>query len=458
MFNVTSLTSAAGAAEYLTQDNYYLESGQASSQYVGKGAEALGLTDKAVTSEELTKLLTGELPDGQQVGRVGEHHPGWDATFSAPKSVSVQALVAGDERILTAHDAAVKIALEHYERHVVTRARVDGKIEKQLTNSLTAATFRHETSRALDPQLHSHALVLNITQGKDGDFRSVGSESLYRLQHELDGIYKIELEARLNQLGYQTTRDEKGQFEISSVPELVRDTFSTRCGQVEEELAKHGLSRSDSTAEQRQQATLKTRADKPTHQNRNALRDMWQQQARQLDWTPQIPVMGQEKQDEISKTNVAERVEHSIKVFTEKDAVVSYFSIYKHINAGEGAAISKDQLHSVMNGMREQGVIEQRELHSYNRHTKTKMTDLAITTQSAKEIEHKMLSTANAMNVPSKPTWIGRVSTRLETLAVNSGYFKGHAISSEKSASRAVDVRIAIDASNGKHWTQEQRT
>lgn len=458
MFNVTSLTSAAGAAEYLTQDNYYLESGQASSQYVGKGAEALGLTDKAVTSEELTKLLTGELPDGQQVGRVGEHHPGWDATFSAPKSVSVQALVAGDERILTAHDAAVKSALEHYERHVVTRARVDGKIEKQLTNSLTAATFRHEASRALDPQLHSHALVLNITQGKDGDFRSVGSESLYRLQHELDGIYKIELEARLNQLGYQTTRDEKGQFEISSVPERVCNAFSTRSGQIEEELVKHGLSRSDSTSEQRQQATLKTRADKPTHQDRNALRDMWQQQVRRLDWTPKIPLMGQEKQDEISKTNVAERVDYSIKVLTEKDAVVSDFSIYKHTNAGEGEAISKDQLDSVMNGMREQGVIEQRELHSYNRHTKTTMTESAITTQAAKEVEHKMLSIANAMNAPSKPTWIGKVSTRLETLAVNSGYFKGHAIASEKSASRAVDVRIAIDASNGKHWTAEQRS
>lgn len=457
MFNVTSLTSAAGTAEYLTQDNYYLESGQASSRYVGKGAEALGLTDKSVTSEALTKLLTGELPDGQQVGRVGEHHPGWDATFSAPKSVSVQALVAGDERILTAHDAAVKTALEHYERHVVTRVRVDGKIEKQLTNSLTAATFRHETSRALDPQLHSHALVLNITQGQDGRFRSVGSESLYRLQHELDGIYKIELEARLNQLGYQTTRDEKGQFEINAVPYQIRDAFSTRSGQVEEELAKHGLSRSDSTAEQRQQATLKTRADKPTHEDRSALREMWQQQARDLDWKPKIPVMGQEKQDEIPKANVAERVEHSIKVLTEKDAVVSDFSIYKHINAGEGVAISKDQLDATMNSMRDKGEVEQRELYSYNRHTRTTMTERAITTQTAKEIEHKMLTAANAMNTPSTPTWIGKVSTKLETLALNSGYFKGHAITSEKAASRAVDVRITIDAANGKHWTKEQR-
>ncbi len=108
--------------------------------------------------------------------------------------------------------------------------------------------------------------------------------------------------------------------------------------------------------------------------------------------------------------------------------------------------------------MRDYGDIEQRQLTSYDRHTKTIMTKPAITTREAKQTESKMLTTAKAMNTPDKPTWIGKVSTKLETLAVNSGYFKGHAIASEKAAARAVDVRIALDASNGKHWTAEQRT
>lgn len=459
MINVTALHSAAGAAEYLTQDNYYLESGQASSQYYGNGSDSLGLGQQPVTNEQLTALLNGKLPNGDQVGREGEHRPGWDVTFSAPKSVSVQGLVGKDDRILQAHDAAVKTALDHYESHLVTRIRTDGTVNKEITESLVAATFRHDTSRELDPQLHTHALVLNITQSADGQWRSVSSESLYKLQRELDDIYKTELEARLNQLGYATTRDEKGNFEITSVPESVRDAFSNRSEQVEAELAKHGLSRSDSTAEQRDAATLKTRKAKPTHQDRKALQEKWQSQARALGWTPQIPNTKQTKQSKANPQQMTERVRHTIAVLTEKDAVISEHSIYRQINADQQQpAVSKEQLKATMKTMRDYGDIEQRQLTSYDRHTKTIMTKPAITTREAKQTESKMLTTAKAMNTPNKPTWIGKVSTKLETLAVNSGYFKGHAITSEKAAARAVDVKIALDASNGKHWTAEQRT
>jgi conjugative relaxase-like TrwC/TraI family protein len=459
VLNVTALHSAAGAAEYLTQDNYYLESGQASSQYYGSGSDSLGLSGQAVTNEQLTNLLKGQLPNGEQVGRENEHRPGWDVTFSAPKSVSVQGLVSKDDQILAAHDAAVKTALDHYEQHLVTRIRTNGVIEKEITGSLVAATFRHDTSRELDPQLHTHALVLNITQSSDGQWRSVSSESLYKLQRELDGIYKTELEAKLNQLGYATTRDEKGSFEIANVPEAVRDAFSNRSAQVEAELAKEGLSRETSTAEQRDTATLKTRKAKPTHQDRAALQEKWQSQAKALGWTPSIPNTEQAKQATQKKEILSERVSHTLAVLTEKDAVISEHSIYRQLNSDQQhPAISKEQLNTTLKTMRDRGDIEQRQLTSYDRHTKTLMTKPAITTKEAKETEQTMLTTAKLMNTPDKPTWIGKVSSKLETLAVNSGYFKGHAITSEKLAARAVDVRIAIDASNGKHWTQEQRT
>lgn len=459
MINVTALHSAAGAAEYLTQDNYYLESGQASSQYYGNGSDSLGLGQQPVTNEQLTALLNGELPNGDQVGREGEHRPGWDVTFSAPKSVSVQGLVAKDDRILSAHDSAIKTALDHYEAHLVTRIRVNGEVHKEITESMVAATFRHDTSRELDPQLHTHALVLNVTQSADGQWRSVSSESLYKLQRELDGIYKTELEAKLNQLGYTTSRDEKGNFEIKTVPEKVRDAFSNRSAQVEAELAKHGLSRSDSTAEQRDAATLKTRKAKPTHQDRQTLQEKWQSEAKELGWTPQIPNTEQIKQATSNQQQMTNRVSHTIAVLTEKDAVISEHSIYRQLNCDQQQpAISKEQLNATLNTMHGKGDIESRKLTSYDRHTKTIMTKPAITTREAKQTESKMLTTAKAMNTPNKPTWIGKVSSKLETLAVNSGYFKGHAITSEKSAARAVDVKIAIDASNGKHWTQEQRT
>lgn len=459
MINVTALHSAAGAAGYLIQDNYYLESGQASSQYYGNGSYSLGLSGQTIHNEQLTELLNGKLPNGEQVGREGEHRPGWDVTFSAPKSVSVQGLVGKDDRILQAHDSAIKTALDHYESHLVTRIRTNGEVNKELTGSMVAATFRHDTSRELDPQLHTHALVLNITQSADGQWRSVSSESLYKLQRELDGIYKTELEANLNQLGYATSRDEKGNFEITAVPEKVRDAFSSRSDQVEAELAKHGLSRSDSTAEQRDTATLKTRKAKPTHQDRHALQEKWQSQAKALGWTPQIPNTEQIKQATLNPQQMTDRVRHTIAVLTEKDAVISEHSIYRQINADQQQpAVSKEQLKATMNTMRHNGDIESRQLTSYDRHTKTIMTKPAITTREAKQTESKMLTTAKAMNTPDKPTWIGKVSTKLEKLAVNSGYFKGHAITSEKAAARAVDVKIAIDASNGKHWTSEQRT
>ena len=131
MMNVTALTSASGAAGYLTQDNYYLEKGEAAAQFYGQGTEKLGLTEQSVTNENVTALLKGQLPDGAQVGKPDNHRPGWDATFSAPKSVSIQALVAGDERIQAEHDQAVKTALDHYENHITTRQRVDGKIESR---------------------------------------------------------------------------------------------------------------------------------------------------------------------------------------------------------------------------------------------------------------------------------------------------------------------------------------
>ncbi len=459
MINVTALHSAAGAAGYLTQDNYYLESGQASSAYYGSGSDSLGLSGQAVTNEQLTNLLKGQLPNGVQIGRENEHRSGWDVTFSAPKSVSVQGLIGKDDRILQAHDDALKTALDHYESHLVTRIRTNGAVEKEITGSMVAATFRHDTSRELDPQLHTHALVLNVTESADGQWRSVSSESLYKLQRELDSIYKTELEAKLNQLGYATKRDEKSNFEITAVPEAVRDAFSNRSVQVKEELAKHGLNRETSTAEQRDAATLKTRKAKPTHQDRQALQEKWQSQAKAIGWTPQIPSMEHLKQRLHNQDQITNRVSHTIAVLSEKDAVISEHSIYRQINADhQQPVISKEQLSYTMVQLKQSGQIESRQLTSYDRHTKTLMTKSAITTKDAKETEQAMLTTATAMNSQDKPTWIGKVSSRLETLAVNSGYFKGHAITSEKSAARAVDVRIALDASNGKHWTNEQRT
>lgn len=457
MMNVTALTSAGGAAGYLTQDNYYLEKGESAAQFYGQGAEKLGLTEQAVTNENVTALLKGELPDGSQVGKLDNHRPGWDATFSAPKSVSIQALVAGDERIQFAHDQAVKTALDHYENHLTTRQRVDGKIEKQITGSLVAATFQHQISRNLDPQLHTHAVAMNITQGKNGDWRSVSSESLYRMQRELDQVYKTELEARLNKLGYRTEKTEQG-FELKSVPESVRAAFSTRSTQVEAELAKHNMTRQESTAEQRQTATLKTRQSKPTEQNREVLQRGWQQQAKGIGWQPESRPDHQHAQGLAQSQEVlSERVSHTINVLTEKDAVISENAIYRHLNGSDQSAVGKQHLAETLNQLKSEGRLHSRELMAFDRNTRLNITQPAIVTEQGRQLEKKMLTTAERMNRTQSPGWLGKIGPSLEKLALNSGYFKGGAIASPKAAAKQVDVKIALAAQKGHIWTAEQR-
>ncbi|BCN92777.1 conjugative relaxase [Thiomicrorhabdus immobilis] len=457
MMNVTALTSAGGAAGYLTQDNYYLEKGEAAAHFYGQGAEKLGLTEQAVTNENVTALLKGELPDGSQVGKSDNHRPGWDATFSAPKSVSIQALVAGDERIQAAHDQAVKTALDHYENHITTRQRVDGKIERQITGSLVSATFQHQTSRNLDPQLHTHAVVMNVTQGQNGDWRSVSSESLYRMQRELDQVYKTELEARLNQLGYRTEKTEMG-FELKSVPELVRAAFSTRATQVEAELAKHNLTRQDSTAAQRQTATLKTRQAKPTEQNRQAMFRSWQQQAKDIGWQPEPRPDNQPTQSLAQPQQaLSDRVSHTIAVLTEKDAVISEGAVYRHLNGTDQPAVSKQQLADTLKQLKSEGKLHSREIGSFDRHTRLNITQPAIVTEQGRQLEKQMLSTAERMNQSQTPGWLGKVSPSLEKLALSSGYFKGGAITSPKVAAKQVDVQIALAAQKEHTWTAEQR-
>ena len=452
MINVTALSSASGSSKYLTQDNYYLKEDKVASEFLGKGSEALGLVGQKITSQNIESLLLGKLPTGVQVGKADKHRPGWDVTFSAPKSVSIQSLIVGDQKIFNAHDDAVKTALQHYENHLTTRQRTNGRIEKYITNSLVAATFQHQTSRELDPQLHTHALVLNITKGKDGDWRSVSSESLYRMQRELDLIYKSELEAKLNELGYKTEKTDDG-FEISSIPKKAIEAFSSRSKQIENELAKYNLSREDSTAEQRQIATLKTRKDKPTQQNLDLLKQHWKEQVKALEWKTQ-PIPNTTK---VHNNAIQNRVMHTVEILTEKDSVISEQAIYRHLNSSSAHSISKAQLSDAMNNLKSQGIIHSRKLKDFDRNTRLIIEQPAIVTEQGIQLETSMLDIANKMSTPPSPNWLGKISPTLEKLVLSSGYFRGGAISSIKSATKAVDAKIAIASEKGHVWTQEQR-
>lgn len=274
---VSALSSAAQAASYYEADDYYTEGGMAPSEWFGETAEKLGLSGE-VDRKQFGEMLEGRIA-GQQLGttRDGktEHRPGWDITFSAPKSVSIMAEVAGDKRLIKAHGKAVKTALAHVEKHMAaTRVRQGGVVERQATGNLAVATFRHATSRSQDPQLHTHGVILNATQDKDGNWRSLEPRAFYQLQKEIGAIYRQELAHGIAALGYRIEAGKDALFEIAGVPENAIEALSQRTAAIDERLAERGTNRAEASAAEKQIAALDTREAK-THADHRTLRADW---------------------------------------------------------------------------------------------------------------------------------------------------------------------------------------
>jgi conjugative relaxase-like TrwC/TraI family protein len=275
--SVSALTSAGQAASYYEADDYYAEGGFAPSEWFGEAAASVGLSGE-VDRVQFAEMLEGRVA-GQQLGttRDGkvEHRPGWDITFSAPKSVSIMAEVAGDKRLIAAHAAAVKAALGHVEQHMAaTRMREGGEVQREVTGNLAIATFRHATSRAQDPQLHTHAVILNATQDKDGNWRSLEPRAFYQLQKEIGAIYRQELAHGAAELGYRIEAGKDAMFEIAGVPERVIDALSQRTAAIDARLAERGTSREEASAAEKQIAALDTREAK-SHADHKTLRADW---------------------------------------------------------------------------------------------------------------------------------------------------------------------------------------
>ena len=183
--------------------------------------------------------------------------------------------VAGDKRLIKAHGAAVKVALAHVEQHMAaTRIRAGGEVRREATGNLAIATFRHATSRAQDPQLHTHGVILNATQDKDGNWRSLEPRAFYQLQKEIGAIYRQELAHGVAALGYRIEERKDSLFEIAGVPEKAIDALSQRTAAIDARLAERGTSRAEASATEKQIAALDTREAKTSADHRT-LRAEW---------------------------------------------------------------------------------------------------------------------------------------------------------------------------------------
>jgi conjugative relaxase-like TrwC/TraI family protein len=262
MLTISKPLSAGQAQSYHAEEfgnareNYYTEAEQIRGEWHGKLAEQWGLRGE-VREEHFQRLSEGQHPiTGEQLIRhqaareymnrrgekvsAMEHRAGWDATFSAPKSVSLTALVGGDERVREAHRESVAVALDELERYV--QARIGGSLPAETTGKWVAAKFEHDSARPVNgyaaPQLHTHVVFFNLTETHDGEARALQPRELYKTQQYATAVYRSELAHRLKELGYEIERGESSQPEIKGYRKEYLEASSPRRQQIQEYLAK----------------------------------------------------------------------------------------------------------------------------------------------------------------------------------------------------------------------------
>ncbi|MBA4044678.1 MAG: AAA family ATPase [Erythrobacter sp.] len=281
MLSISLVGSAGGAATYFSKDDYYVGDGPAElSEWAGKGAEALGLKGP-VSKEDFEKVLDGKLPDGTIVNGNEKRQNGMDMTFSMPKSASLLAQLGGDKRILEAQIAAVKATMSYAEQQLAEARDYsrNSKGEPVGTGKLVYALFQHDTSRALDPQNHTHAVIANLTQDKDGKWKALHNGELWKNNSVLGSIYNAALRSNFEKLGYETKITGKhGQFEIVGVERNVIEAFSRRSQQIDAKARELGVS----TPQGRDAVVVNTRDPKLNPGDKEALRAEWAERAKGL--------------------------------------------------------------------------------------------------------------------------------------------------------------------------------
>ncbi len=276
MLTISKPLSAGQAHRYHQEEfanareNYYTGTDTIRGEWHGGLARQWGLSG-SVEAEPFRRLAEGQDPHTgealvrhRQVGTYTNergrtvtpmaHRAGWDATFSAPKSVSLTALVGGDERVRLAHTESVTAALDALEHYVQARL---GDHPAEATGEWVAARFEHDSARPVEgyaaPQLHTHVVVFNVTRTADGDLRPIQPRELYKSQQYATAVYRAELASRLTALGYAVDRGASGQPEIHGYTPAYLEASSPRRQQIQDRLAQgahHGAEAAEIAARQ----------------------------------------------------------------------------------------------------------------------------------------------------------------------------------------------------------------
>ena len=288
---VRDLRSSAAAVSYYEKDGYYAKDDpehRDASFWHGGAAKDLGLRAH-VLPRGFESVLAGYVPGTEiRLGRMREgendRRPGWDLTLSAPKSVSLEALVVGDRRVIRAHDDAVRATLDWVEKELLQTRGFDPATRRRprvAANGMAVAGFRHLTSRIGDPQLHTHCVLANMTRNASGEWRSVEPTSIKRSEKLIGAVYRNELARRLQALGMAVTARMVGQipgFELAGYDRSFMDAFSGRRAEILAWLKEHDLPYNAKNAET---AAVHTRPSKQDTRLSDLV-PQWRERAREL--------------------------------------------------------------------------------------------------------------------------------------------------------------------------------
>ena len=374
--SIGAVVAPAQCVAYFERDDYYAKDDpnhRESSIWRGRGAEDLGLSGP-VDPEVLRSVLEGVVPDGsgRRLGRPGKdgsfhHRPGRDLTLSAPKSVSLLAYLGGDARAMWAHEVAVKRTLDWVERNAAETRMSEpgtGRMIRVGDQKSVIATFRHDTSRNMDPLLHTHAVIANMVRGADGKWRTMSNEKLYANKMLIGALYRTELARGLEGFGYRVEKTHAdGRFEIEGVPREVIEAFSTRRAEIEKAMEERGLGKTAGNQRTAQRVTLMTR-DPKREADKSTLMAAWEKQAKEVgfdarDLKAQARVRGALSRE---AEPAREAVEWAVAHLAEREAVFDRAALLAGALAWRPGAVSMAGAEREVKRLEEAGVLHTADL------------------------------------------------------------------------------------------------
>ncbi|MBI4661541.1 MAG: relaxase domain-containing protein [Verrucomicrobia bacterium] len=357
--------------EHLSAGDYYAEGQRVPGEWFGKGAENLGLSgvtnendfvrlcenlhpqtgDRLTLRQKTTRSEIG--PDGQQ-RQSANRRVFYDFTFSPPKPVSIAALGRDDSRIVRAHEQAVRAALNQLQFFAATRVRKNGQCSDRTTGNIVAAVFRHDTSRALDPHLHSHCIVFNATfDAMEGQWKALQNHDILVAQKFIENVYYHELARELRQFGYGIENKPRGDFEIKGIsPELI-DKLSKRhreIGEKTHELLEREPEKADGNiAAIREHIAHKQRPRKIKDVGLAELRNSWDSQLTPDERASLRNLPNERPSGSDSGTALAERaVSWAEEHLFDRRSVVHEHELWRHaLERARGQNVSLEDLQSV---------------------------------------------------------------------------------------------------------------